>query len=120
MNEIRIAEMTPDELETLFINCLKAFYKYNPTENAATDNTTAPDARKVLNVDQLCEYAGLKKSTLYKLTANGSIPHSKRGKRLFFDRGAVEAWLLSNQRGTRADAEAKADEFLLNAPRRTR
>jgi len=69
------------------------------TTNAATDDTATPIGRKVLNIDQLCEYADLKKQTVYKLTSAGEIPHSKRGKRIYFDRDAVDAWLLSNQNG---------------------
>lgn len=112
--------MGPDDLETLFINCLKAFHEFHRAGTNTTDDTAAPIGRKVLNIDQLCEYADLKKTTVYKLTSTGEIPHSKRGKRIYFDRDTVDAWLLSNQRGTKADAERKADDYLLNATRRAR
>lgn len=80
------------------------------------DDHRPPASGKVLGIEQLCQYVPtLKRSTVYKLTAAGEIPHSKRGKRLYFDRDAIDLWLLS---GTRADAERKADEFLMNATRR--
>ena len=49
---------------------------------------------KVLDIDKLCTYTGLSKDTIYKYTRNSQIPHSKRGKKLFFDREAIDAWLL--------------------------
>ena len=49
---------------------------------------------KVLDVDKLSVYTGLAKDTIYKYTRNSEIPHSKRGKKLFFDREAIDAWLL--------------------------
>jgi len=48
----------------------------------------------VLNIDQLVSYTGIPKDTIYKYTRECKIPHSKRGKRLFFDRSAIDAWLL--------------------------
>ncbi len=54
---------------------------------------------KVLDVDKLSAYTGLSKDTIYKYTRNSQIPHSKRGKKLFFDREAIDAWLLRQRYG---------------------
>ena len=50
--------------------------------------------QKVLDVERVSAYTGLSKDTIYKYTRNSEIPHSKRGKKLFFDREAIDAWLL--------------------------
>lgn len=49
--------------------------------------------KTVLNIDEVCTLTGLSKSTVYKFTHEGRIPHYKQAKHLFFDRIEVEAWL---------------------------
>ncbi|HRO47327.1 helix-turn-helix domain-containing protein [Agriterribacter sp.] len=55
------------------------------------------ESKKVLTIDEACAYLGYKKSYLYKLTMSGIIPFSKpNGKKLFFEKIKLEAWMLSN------------------------
>lgn len=51
-----------------------------------------------LNLNELVEYTGLSKSTLYKLSMEGKIPGQSKptGQKLYFDRRKIDAWLLSN------------------------
>jgi excisionase family DNA binding protein len=53
--------------------------------------------KKFLTVSELEGYAGLSKSYIYKLTAAKQVPHFKHpgGKLIYFDRLAIDAWLLS-------------------------
>ena len=37
------------------------------------------------------------RSTIYKKAYQGLIPHSKRGKKLYFDLKEIDAWLLANK-----------------------
>ena len=53
--------------------------------------------KDILNVEELSEYTGFKKSYIYKLVHESKIPYSKpNGKSLFFDRKKIDQWLLSN------------------------
>lgn len=55
--------------------------------------------KKVLTFEETCDYTGISKSYLYKLTAAGTVPHSKpNGKLIFFDWKEIEGWLLRNER----------------------
>ena len=64
--------------------------------------------KKVFNTTDLHRYTGLSKSTIYKLTSTGKIPHnSPTGKIIFFDKDEVDSWLLSNKNES-AVADAKA------------
>ncbi len=55
--------------------------------------------KKVLSFDEACDYTGISRSYMYKLTSSGKIPHSKPGgKLIFFNRDLLEAWLLANHR----------------------
>ena len=53
--------------------------------------------KEVLTFDEACDYTGISRSYLYKLTAAGQIPHSKpNGKLIFFEREKIVSWLLQN------------------------
>ena len=55
--------------------------------------------KSILDIDELARYTNISKQTLYKFTANHSVPHSKVGKKLFFDKKAIDAWILRQQYG---------------------
>ncbi|SMC41490.1 helix-turn-helix transcriptional regulator [Cellulophaga tyrosinoxydans] len=55
--------------------------------------------KEILTLDEACDYTGISRSYLYKLTAKGKIPHSKpNGKLLFFEKTKLVEWLLQNKR----------------------
>ncbi len=55
--------------------------------------------KKVLTLEEACDYTGISRSYLYKLTSTGAIPHSKpSGKLIYFDIDLLNKWLLDNQR----------------------
>lgn len=65
--------------------------------------------KEVLTFDEACDYTGISRSYLYKLTASGKIPHSKpNGKMLFFEKKKLVNWLLQNKRKSPQDIEAEA------------
>ena len=53
--------------------------------------------KKVLSLDEGCMLTGYSKSYMYKLTSSESIPHYKRGKKVFFDKDENEDWLRYNK-----------------------
>ncbi len=68
--------------------------------------------KKVLSFSEGCEYLGLKRSYVYKLTANGILPFSKpNGKKIFFDREKLESWMLSNASKSHADRQIEAATY---------
>ncbi len=65
--------------------------------------------KSVLNFDEVAVYTGLSKSHLYKLTSTGGIPcYKPRGKMIYFDKGQIDKFLLSNKAMTRAEIAAAA------------
>ncbi len=55
--------------------------------------------KEVLTFDEACDYSGISKSYLYKLTSSENIPHSKpNGKKIFFNTRKLNEWLLRNER----------------------
>lgn len=70
--------------------------------------------KDVLNVEELADYTGFKKSYIYKLVHSNRIPFSKPlGKVLFFERKKIDEWLLTNSHKSNEEIEAKAIEFSL-------
>ncbi len=61
------------------------------------ENLIRTTQKEVLNIHEVCDLTGLSKSTIYKLTMSGSIPHYKQAKHLYFDRVEVIEWLKSNR-----------------------
>ena len=55
---------------------------------------------KPMNAREACEYLGLKKSYLHKLTSQGKIPHfkSQGGKLLYFDEQELKAWATAQRK----------------------
>lgn len=74
--------------------------------------------KEVLTFDEACEYSGISRSYLYKLTSSGMIPHSKpNGKMIFFERGALVSWLLQNKRRSKEELQAAATRYTLRKRR---
>ena len=66
--------------------------------------------KEVLTFEETCDYTGISRSYLYKLTAAGNIPHSKpNGKLIFFERKKIVRWLLQNERKSIQEIETIAE-----------
>ncbi len=57
-----------------------------------------PDANRswqddVMTADEVAEYLGVDRNTVYEYAARGVIPHRRLGKRMIFRRGSIIAWL---------------------------
>lgn len=68
--------------------------------------------RSVLTLEEACEYLHLSKSTVYKLTMNRKIKHSKPGKRLYFKKCDLDAYLTSNTISTVEDINDWSDNLI--------
>jgi excisionase family DNA binding protein len=58
------------------------------------------------------QYLKLAQSTAYQKVNNGEIPHYKKGRRLYFKKKELRAYLDSGRRRTNKDLEAAAQEYL--------
>ena len=54
-----------------------------------------------MNADTAAGYLDWPKQRLYKLTAQGSIPHYKHDGRLLFHRQELDQWLTGHRQGAR-------------------
>lgn len=70
--------------------------------------------KEVLTFEETCDYTGISRSYLYKLTASGNIPHSKpNGKMIFFEKRKLNDWLLQNRRKSHSEITDNALKYTL-------
>jgi len=110
MQTISITEISPPELEILIENTInKVLAKYL----SAADNNLQD---KILTIQEAGSLIHLATPTIYGLVHSGSIPHSKKGRRLYFSEKELLDWIKSGRRKTRAEVEAEANEFVNKKP----
>ncbi len=69
--------------------------------------------KPVLTFEEGCEFTGLSKSYMYKLTHRNKIPHFKpHGKNIYFSREELEKWLLKNPVKTAEAVEQEATNYV--------
>ena len=66
--------------------------------------------KEFLNIDDLSEYLGMKKSTIYSLVGNGDLPHYKIGRLIRLKREDVDTWIEGHRR-EKIDPEKKAEQW---------
>jgi excisionase family DNA binding protein len=92
MNQNELILLSRAQVEQIVLDALKAAI----SQHLPAQVSTAPALPSVMTIDQVSEYTGISKDAIYRKTGAGLIPHSKQGKRLYFDRGQIDAWLMSN------------------------
>lgn len=68
---------------------------------------------EIMDIIQITAYLNVSKSYIYKMTATNMIPHSKKGKKLYFDKEIVTKWVLENKISTQGEIEQIANSYLL-------
>ena len=72
------------------------------------------NSKDVLTFEEACEYMGVSRSFLYKLTSRRQIPHSKpNGKMIYFEKKKINIWLLQNRRKSNVEIETEALKYSL-------
>ena len=68
--------------------------------------------KSVLTFEEACKFLDVSPSHLYKLTSAKQIPHfCPQGKKLYFRRDELEAWLLRNRQSTTDEVHEDAAEY---------
>lgn len=70
--------------------------------------------KSVLNFNEACRYLDVSPSHLYKLTSTHKVPHfCPQGKKLYFNRIELDAWLQRNRQFSNAEIDQQASEYLI-------
>jgi excisionase family DNA binding protein len=74
--------------------------------------------KDVFNFNETSEYLELSHSHLYKLTSTRQIPHfCPQGKKLYFNRQELDAWLQRNRLTTTEEIEKEATDYIIKKGR---
>jgi excisionase family DNA binding protein len=71
------------------------------------DSESTSQAKTILNVSEAASYLNLARQTIYGLTSKRLIPFMKTGKKLYFQKGDLDQWLLDGKQLTKAEIESK-------------
>lgn len=77
--------------------------------------TTDEEKDELLDFLGMCEFLGIAQSTGYQRVSRGEIPHFKKGRRLYFRKSELVAWIESGRRKTTDDLDVIAEKYLLDS-----
>ena len=101
MNEIILTSFNKQEIKQLVTDAI---------ENAIGRQQN--DDVEFLDVNEACKFLGIAKPTHYTKCSKQIIPHFKQGKKLYFHKEELIAWLKSGKRKTIADIRAEIQSNL--------
>lgn len=99
--------------EEEFKEFLKGALKEILSENQDGFKKQLPD---ILDVQQASEFLKLKVTTLYEKTSSKTIPHFKKGRKLYFHLSQLQDWIKQGKVKTREEIESEAITYNLNNP----
>lgn len=79
-----------------------------------------PNQPETFSIIEAAEFLKLKISTLYEKTCRKSIPHFKKGNKLYFNRIELEEWIKKGKVKTAAETEGEALVYLLNGNKKSK
>lgn len=109
-----IQKLLRDFLEPIIDDCVSRAFNKNINEL----NLEKPVNEDVFDIKEATSYLKLSKATLYRMTMDREIPHYKIGRRLYFRREELDAWINKGRVKTREELNAEADGILLNRRKR--
>jgi excisionase family DNA binding protein len=77
--------------------------------NRSEPETDVPN----MDIHQAAEFLKLKVPTIYSKVSKGELPSMKRGKRLYFSKMDLTAYLKQGRNTTNAEIEARANAYLI-------
>ncbi len=106
--------LTDDQARQLIREELeKLFQDISPIINQGVQQCNVVDLNGLLEARPIIG----KRSTINKKIQHGIIPHSKQGKKVYFDLNEIDKWLLSNKIKTVEELEKEARDYLKNKRR---
>jgi len=105
MQNLLLTQISDTEIRQLFREELANFFAENKIGENKADN------EEIGGIDLAIELTGLARPTIYGLVHGRTIPHSKRGKKLYFSRRELTEWLKQGKRKTNAEIVVEAENY---------
>lgn len=90
------------------------FSKLENIERLLTQRNDLPanESEDLINIKQAALLINLSVYTVYGLVSRSEIPYMKKGKRLYFSKVELNAWIKSGKKKTIAEIANDTDQFL--------
>lgn len=102
-----ILQLDSDQLQCIVQNAVR-----NALIDQPKPAMLPADEKDLLTINEASSFINLAKPTIYGLVSRAKIPCMKQGKRLYFSRQELTAWIKSGRKKTVQDIEAEADNYL--------
>jgi excisionase family DNA binding protein len=100
--DITVTNLTIDDITKAIRNELRGYFEQQEEKEREDE---------IGGIELAIELTGLAKPTIYGLVSERKIPHSKRGKKLYFSRQELLVWLTNGKRKTQDEIAAEAANF---------
>lgn len=104
MQNLVVTQLTIPDIQNIFRRELEKFFAEKPL-------TQPNEADEIGGIELAVAITGKAKPTIYSLVSERKIPHSKRGKQLYFSRKELLAWIRSGKRKTTSEIKADAENL---------
>lgn len=106
MNETVLISLPVKQLETLIIDCVNACLSAN-----GQTTKEASETEEILTIKEAAALLSLSVPTIYGLVSRAEIPVNKQGKRLYFSKQELIAWIKAGRKKTSAEIAEQASEY---------
>lgn len=100
--EITVTNLTLEDITRAIRDELKSYFEQQ-------EETERED--EIGGIELAIEVTRLAKPTIYSLVSTRKIPHSKRGKKLYFSRRELKEWVKEGRRKTQDEIADEAVNF---------
>ncbi len=100
--EITVTNLTLEDITRAIRDELKSYFEQQ-------EETERED--EIGGIELAIEVTRLAKPTIYSLVSTRKIPHSKRGKKLYFSRKELKEWVKEGKRKTQDEIADEAVNF---------
>ena len=100
--DITVTNLTIEDISKAIRNELRGYFEQQEEKEREDE---------IGGIELAIELTGLAKPTIYGLVSERKIPHSKRGKKLYFSRKELLVWLTNGKRKTRDEIADEAVNF---------
>jgi excisionase family DNA binding protein len=109
-----ILQLDSEQLQTLVQDAIRKVI----TEQSPKTTIAPAPVNDLLNITEAADFLHLAKPTIYGLVSQSKIPCMKKGKKLYFSKAELMAWLQQGKRKTAAELQEEAESYLINKGKR--
>jgi excisionase family DNA binding protein len=106
---IDFQKLLREMLEPIIDDCISRAFNKNINEL----KFEKPVNTEVFDITEAMSYLKFSKGTMYSMTMKREIPHYKVGRRLYFRKEELDAWINRGKVKTQQEISEEADEYLV-------